>query len=203
VIPGRIEPRLFQRKPGTSLAKNASCPRVGIQTSRLFARNNTLAVPAARTGTHQHEPVSLRQSASRLYGPRERAQRAPLQLPRRGVAVGVTPNAQVNPGAESDEPAMLTGGNVQGGVVPVAAGDDADGDLRAPVGPRRHQGVRSGPLICRARHRPCPVPAQHAPRREQPAPCLPVRVRHLPPQESCRTASAARGEGPVHRDVGP
>jgi hypothetical protein len=33
---------------------------------------------------------------------------------------------------------------VQGGVVPVATGDDADGDLRAPDGPRRHQGVRSG-----------------------------------------------------------
>jgi hypothetical protein len=127
VIPGRIEPGLFQRKPGTSLAKNASCPRVGIQTSRLLPATRHWQSPAARTGTDQHEPVSLRHSASRLYGPRERAQRAPLQPPRRGVAVGVTPNVQVNPGAESDEPAMLTGGNVQAGVVPVADGAQAGG----------------------------------------------------------------------------
>lgn len=199
MIPGRIEPRLFQRKPGTSLAKNASCPLAGIQTSRLLPATRHWQSPAARTGTNQFPSCSRRRACMvRASGPG-----GPTPPPRRGVAVGVTPNAQVNPGAESDEPAMLTGGNVQAGVIPVAPGDDADGDLRAPDGPRRHQGVRSGPLICRARHRPCPVPAQHAPRREQPAPCLPVRVRHLPPQESCRTASAARGEGPVHRDVGP
>ncbi len=37
------------------------------------------------------------------------------------------------------------------------------------------------------------TPEQHAPRREQPAPpCLPVRARHLPPQQFCRTGGAAR-----------
>jgi hypothetical protein len=52
---------------------------------------------------------------------------------------------------------------------------------------------RSPPLRCRATYRPGRVPGQHGHRREQPTPTMPASSRpHLPPQESCRTACAAR-----------
>ena len=64
------------------------------------------------------------------------------------------------------------------------------------------------PPGCRAIVRPGRVPGQHAPRHEQPAPpCLPVRGRHLPPQQFCRTACAARPKllcaGALVRDTCP
>ena len=60
------------------------------------------------------------------------------------------------------------------------------------------------PLRCRATYRPGRVPGQHGHRREQPTPTMPASSRpHLPPQESCRTACAARPKVLCSGDLGP
>jgi hypothetical protein len=100
---------------------------------------------SGRTGPGEDEQVFFGESAQSLHDPLQ------WEPPRRGVAVGVALDQQVSPGADGNELVVLTGRDVRGGVVPIAAGGDVDGRLLPDLEHWHHLYVAAilGPALSR------------------------------------------------------